>query len=52
MVCVPELRDDEEIFSLDEALIQGSLDTLSYFLLIAVIGSSIKESVTSLDGLR
>lgn len=34
---VPELGDDEEIFSLDQAFFDGSCYTLTSFLLISVV---------------
>ena len=34
---VPELRDDEELFALDEAVLNGPGDTLAGFDLVAVV---------------
>lgn len=51
MVGLPKLGDDEEIFSLDSSGIKNALNSFSNFLLVSVIGSSIKASVTSLNGI-
>lgn len=51
MVRVPQFGNDKEIFSLDEALVKGSLETLSDLFLVTVISSSVEQPVASLDGL-
>ena len=51
MVGLPKLGDDEKIFSLDGSSIKNALNSFSNFLLVSVIGSSVKASVTSLNGI-
>lgn len=34
---IPELRDDEEILALDEAIVDSTLHTLAGFLLVPVV---------------
>lgn len=51
MVGVPELCGDEEVLSLDETIADSLLDTLANLLLVTVVTSTVKESVTGLDGL-
>lgn len=51
MVGLPKLGDDEKIFSLDSSGFKNALNSFSNFLLVSVIGSSIKASVTSLNGI-
>lgn len=51
MLGVPELGGDEEILTLDDTLIDGSLDALTGFLFVAIYGSLINESVAQLDGI-
>jgi hypothetical protein len=51
VVVVPELGGDEDVLTLDEALADGALDTLTSLLLVLVVVRSVEESVTSLDGL-
>jgi hypothetical protein len=41
MICIPELSGDKEIFPLDDALINGPLDTLTTLLLVTVYGCLI-----------
>lgn len=52
VVVVPELSGDEDIFTLHEALLDGTLDTLTSLLLVLVVVGTVEASVTSLDGLR
>ena len=47
----PELGGDEEVSSSDNALIDGSLDTLANLNLIGVAGSRVKKTVASLDSI-
>lgn len=47
---VPELADDEELFALDEAFIEGLLDALSAFGFVAVVAGAVEEPVAGLDG--
>jgi hypothetical protein len=49
VVSLPELGDDEEVLSLHDALFDGAGDTLTTSLLIAVVASTIEQTVTSLD---
>jgi hypothetical protein len=51
MECIPELGCDPKILSRDETFVDGSLDSFSDLNLVSIIASSIKGSVTSLDGL-
>ena len=49
MESVPKFRGDEEVFPCTDALIDGFLDTLSNLLFVAVVASTVKHTVTSLD---
>ncbi len=51
VVVVPQFGGDENIFTLDEAFIDGSLDSLAGLFLVLVVISTVKESVALLDGL-
>lgn len=51
VIGVPELGGDEEVLSLDETLTDSLLDSLANLLLVTIVTGSVKESVTSLDGL-
>ena len=51
LVRVPKLANDEQLLPLNEALIQGSLQSLAGFVLISVIACRIKHSKARLDGL-
>jgi hypothetical protein len=51
VVVVPELGDDEDVFTLDESFIDGTLDALSCFLFVLVIVSTVEETVAYFDGL-
>ena len=48
---VPQLGDNEEVFPLAESIVDGSLDSLTGLLLIAVVTSRVEESVARLDGI-
>ncbi len=50
VVGIPKLRSHEQVLSLDKAVVEGSLDTLTDFLLIAVVTGSVQASVTDLNG--
>nr|POE59280.1 hypothetical protein CFP56_24549 [Quercus suber] len=47
---VPELGDDEEVLTLDEAFVDGALDALAGLDLVAVIAGAVEETVAGLDG--
>lgn len=51
VVVVPELGDDEDVFTLDESFVDGTLDTLSCFLFVLVVVSTVEETVSYFDGL-
>ena len=51
VVVVPKLSDDEDIFTLDESFVDGSLDALSCFLFVLVVVGTIEETVAYFDGL-
>ena len=50
--CVPELGDDEQFFTLDEAFVDGTLDALACFAFVLVVVCTIEEAVADFDGLR
>ena len=43
-------RQLTELLALDETVVDGLLDTLAGLLLIAVVASAVKETVTRLNG--
>lgn len=47
---VPELGDNEEVLTLDKALVDRTFNTLASLDLVAVVASAVKETVSSLDG--
>ena len=47
---VPELGNNEELLALDETVLDGAGNTLTSLLLVAVVAGSVKETVTSLNG--
>jgi hypothetical protein len=47
---IPEVAGDKEILSLDDALINGSLDALTAFFLVTIYSCLINQSVAQLDG--
>jgi len=47
---VPELGSDENFLTLDDTISNGTADTFTALLLVAVILGTVNESVTSLDG--
>ena len=51
VVVVPKLGDDEDIFTLDESFVDGSLDALSCFFFVLVVVGAIEETVAYFDGL-
>ena len=48
---VPQFGNDEDILSLDQALIDGSLETLPGLVLVGVIARRVEHPVPRLDGL-
>jgi len=51
MICVPKLRGDPELFSLNNIFIKCTLDTFADFFLIAIITSGIEASVPYLNSI-
>ena len=49
MESVPKFRCDKEVFPCTDALIDGFLDALTNLLFVAVVASTVKHTVTSLD---
>lgn len=47
---VPQLGDDEELLTLDDSFLDGAGNTLTGLLLVAVVAGSVKQTVTSFDG--
>jgi hypothetical protein len=47
---VPKLGDNEQVLALHDSLVNRTLDTLAGLDFVAVIASTIKETVSSLDG--
>ena len=45
VIVVPELRNDEDLFTLHEAFFDGSLDALACFMLVLVIICSVEQAV-------
>lgn len=52
VIVVPELGDDKDLFTLDEAFVDGTLDALACFALVLVVVCAIEEAVADFDGLR
>lgn len=52
VVVVPELGDDKDFFTLDEAFVDGTLDALACFAFVLVVVCTIEEAVADFDGLR
>src|SRR5687768_6291970 len=52
VVVVPELRGDEDVLALDEALFDSSTDALACLLLVTIVVRTIKQPVTGLDCLK
>lgn len=52
VVVVPELGDDEDVFTLDETFFDGTLDALACFAIVLVVVCAVKEAVADLDGLQ
>jgi hypothetical protein len=50
VVVVPELGSDEEVLSLDQALINGASNTLASLGAVGVVPSTIEVTVSELDG--
>jgi hypothetical protein len=51
VIVVPELGDDEDVLTLDESLVDGTLDALSCFLFVLVVVCTVEEAVADFDGL-
>jgi hypothetical protein len=51
VVVVPQLGDDKDFFTLDEAFFDGTLDALSCFVLVLVVVGAVEETVADFDGL-
>lgn len=51
VVVVPELGDNENFFTLDQAFSDGALDALAGFVLVLVVIGAVKEAVADFDGL-
>lgn len=51
MTRIPHFRGDEDIFSLDNAFVNGPSDAVARFFFVSVIVGTIEQSVTRLDGL-
>jgi hypothetical protein len=49
MEAVPELGDDEEVFTLDDTIFDGSCDAITGFFFVAIITGAIEKAVTSFD---
>lgn len=47
---VPQLGGDEDVLSLDQAILDGSSDTFAGLSLVLVVEGAVKQSVTVLDG--
>jgi hypothetical protein len=45
----PEFGDNEEVFALDEAVIDCSPDSFASFLFVAVVAGAVEETVTGFD---
>lgn len=52
VVVVPELRSHEDVLSLHEAFLNGTLDALAGLLLVLVVVCAVEEPVARLDGLK
>lgn len=50
VVVVPELRGDEEILALDEAVLDGPVDALARLGAVAVVVGAVDMAVAHLDG--
>jgi hypothetical protein len=51
VVIVPQFGGDEDVFTLDEAFIDGSLDPLASLFFVLVVIGTVKEAVALFDGL-
>jgi hypothetical protein len=49
VVSVPELADNEEIFTLAEAFVESAFNALTCFFLVAVVSCRVYKSVADLD---
>ena len=47
---VPELGNNEQVLALHDTLVNGTLDTLAGLDFVAVVACTVKETVSSLDG--
>jgi len=48
---IPQLGDDEELLSLDQAVFDGARDAFSSFYFVAIIARAVEESIARLDGI-
>lgn len=51
MVVVPQLGDNEDFFTLDDAFLNGTLDTLTGLALVLVVIGTVEKAVPDFDGL-
>lgn len=51
VVSAPELGDDEQLFTLDNAICNCPANTFTDFLFIVVVGSAIQKTVANLDSI-
>ena len=51
VIVVPQLGDDEDLFTLDEPFFDGTLDALACFVLILVVVCTVEQAVADFDGL-
>jgi len=52
MESIPELGSNPDVFTLDEASINGLLNAITSLLLVAVVSSTVQETVAGLDGVK
>jgi hypothetical protein len=51
MISIPKLGSHPELFSLHNTVIDGTFDAIAYLLLISIIASRIKTSVSGFNGI-
>jgi hypothetical protein len=51
MISIPKLGRHPELFSLHNIVIDGTFDAIAYLLLISIIASRIKRSVSGFNGI-
>ena len=52
VVVVPQLGDDEDLLTLDEAFFDRALDALACFVLVLIVVCAVEEAVADFDCLR